>query len=53
MKQPLGIALDPAGHLWVDGAGAIVEYPAGANGNVVADRGDRRPAGELHLGDRL
>src|ERR1700760_1002795 len=34
VKQPLGIALDPAGHLWVDSAGAIVEYPAGANGNV-------------------
>ena len=34
VEQPLGIALDPAGHLWVDSAGGIVEYPAGANGNV-------------------
>ena len=34
VKQPLGIALDPSGHLWVDSAGALVEYPAGANGNV-------------------
>ena len=34
VQQPLGIALDPAGHLWVDNAGGIVEYPAGANGNA-------------------
>ena len=32
--QPTGVALDPAGHLWVDNAGGISEYPAGANGNV-------------------
>jgi sugar lactone lactonase YvrE len=34
VQQPLGIALDPAGHLWVDSAGGIVEFHAGANGNV-------------------
>jgi sugar lactone lactonase YvrE len=34
VQQPLGIALDPAGHLWVDSAGGIAEFPGGANGNV-------------------
>jgi 6-phosphogluconolactonase (cycloisomerase 2 family) len=34
VQQPLGLALDAAGHLWVDNAGGITEYPAGANGNV-------------------
>jgi 6-phosphogluconolactonase (cycloisomerase 2 family) len=34
VQLPTGIALDPAGHLWVDNAGGITEYPAGANGNV-------------------
>jgi sugar lactone lactonase YvrE len=34
VQLPTGIALDPAGHLWVDNAGGITEYPAGANGNT-------------------
>ena len=34
VQQPTGIALDPAGHLWVDNAAGISEYAAGANGNV-------------------
>ncbi len=34
VQQPLGLAIDPAGHLWVDSAGAIVEFAAGANGNA-------------------
>lgn len=34
VQLPTAIALDPAGHLWVDNAGGISEYAAGANGNV-------------------
>jgi 6-phosphogluconolactonase (cycloisomerase 2 family) len=34
VQLPTGVALDPAGHLWVDNAAGITEYPAGANGNV-------------------
>ena len=34
VQLPTGIALDPAGQLWVDNAAGISEYPAGANGNV-------------------
>jgi hypothetical protein len=34
VQFPLGIAFDPAGHLWVDNAAGISEYPAGASGNV-------------------
>jgi hypothetical protein len=34
VQLPTGIALDPAGHLWVDNAAGITEYAAGANGNV-------------------
>jgi 6-phosphogluconolactonase (cycloisomerase 2 family) len=34
IQQPLGIALDPTGHLWVDNAGGITEYQAGAKGNA-------------------
>ncbi len=34
VQLPTGIALDPAGHLWVDNAAGISEYPAGANGSV-------------------
>jgi sugar lactone lactonase YvrE len=34
VQLPTGIALDPAGHLWVDNAAGISEYAAGANGNV-------------------
>jgi 6-phosphogluconolactonase (cycloisomerase 2 family) len=32
--QPLGIALDPAGHLWVANAGDLSEYAVGATGNT-------------------
>jgi sugar lactone lactonase YvrE len=34
VQLPTGIALDPAGHLWVDNAAGISEYAAGANGNA-------------------
>ncbi|HEX3830563.1 MAG TPA: beta-propeller fold lactonase family protein [Solirubrobacteraceae bacterium] len=34
VQLPTGIALDPAGHLWVDNAAGITEYAAGASGNA-------------------
>ena len=43
VQNPTGIALDPAGHLWVDNAASITEYPAGANGNVAPIAGIAGP----------
>jgi 6-phosphogluconolactonase (cycloisomerase 2 family) len=43
VQNPTEIALDPAGHLWVDNVASITEYAAGANGNVAPIAGIAGP----------
>ena len=53
VQLPTGIALDPAGQLWVDNAAGHLGVPGRGQRERRADRRHQRPAGQLLLGDRL